>query len=79
MLPEGCFWKNNGDFEPTLNERVRRHIAEKAEAGAKAETGPSSHCVVPTTQVARGRGWAAKLGPGIVNSDSDSHSISAAS
>lgn len=80
MLPEGCFWKNNGDFEPMLSERVKRHIAEETEAGAEAETGPEKpSSQVPTTPVTSGKGWAARPGPAIVDSDSDSHSIPAAS
>lgn len=35
-----CFWKQFGDFVPMLRARARRHIAEKAEAGAEAKTGP---------------------------------------
>lgn len=47
-----CLWKDSGDFEPILSGRDGRHIAEKAEAGAEAETGskkPSSHGMAPTT------------------------------
>ena len=46
-----CLWKNSGHFEPMFSERVRRHIiAEKAEAGAEAETRskrPTSQCTAP--------------------------------